>query len=82
VKKDAVNLERILFLLVTVFIVLTAASGYLYRQNKSYQHENQRLIIVNDSIISENMELKNALRQKSSTVMKTSSENLKAQESK
>jgi hypothetical protein len=82
VKTDVAKLRRIVFLLTGVFIVITAASGYLYRQNKSYQFENQRLIIVNDSILSENLELKNALRQKPSTVLKAASENIKTKEIK
>jgi hypothetical protein len=82
VKTDVAKLRRIVFLLTGVFIVITAASGYLYHQNKSYQFENQRLIIVNDSILSENLELKNSLRQKSSTVLKSASENIKKKEIK
>jgi hypothetical protein len=82
VKTGTVKLKRAIFLLGAIFIVLTAASGYLYRQNKSYQFENQRLIIVNDSILSENIELKNELRQKSSTVLKAASENFKTREIK
>jgi hypothetical protein len=82
VKTDVAKLRRIVFLFMGVFIVITAASGYLYRQNKSYQFENQRLIIINDSILSENLELKNSLRQKSSTVLKAASENTKKKEIK
>ena len=81
VKTDAVKLKRFLFLLLAVFIVLTAASGYLYRENKSYRLENQRLILVNDSILSENIELRNALKEKSTTVLKAS-ENFKKREIK
>jgi len=75
-------LKKVFFLLAAVVIVIIAASGYLYRQNKSYQLENQRLIIVNDSILSENIELKNELRKKSSTVLKAASENFKKKEIK
>lgn len=82
VKKDVAKLRKVVFLLMGVFIVITAASGYLYHQNKSYQFENQRLIIVNDSILSENIELKNALRQKPSAVSKAASENIKTKEIK
>ena len=81
-KADAVKLKKLAFLLGAIFIVVTTASGYLYRQNKSYQFENQRLIIVNDSVLSENIELKNELRQKSSTVLKASSGNFKTKEIK
>ena len=80
-KTDVVKLKRILLLLVAVFIISATASGYLYHKNKSYRYQNQRLIIVNDSILSENIELKNALRRNSSTVLKkVSSENFKKRE--
>jgi hypothetical protein len=83
VKTSAVKFKTILFLLLATFVVLTAASGYLYNQNKNYQYENRRLIIVNDSILSENLELKNWLRQnRSSTVLKVPSENFKTKASK
>jgi hypothetical protein len=83
VKTSAVKFKTILFLLLSTFVVLTTASGYLYNQNKNYQYENQRLIIVNDSILSENLELKNWVRQnKSSTVLKVPSENFKTKASK
>jgi hypothetical protein len=75
--KDVANLKGIIILLATVFVVISVASGYLYQKNKSYRIENRRLIIVNDSILSENLELKNELRQKSSTVLKGSPENFK-----
>jgi hypothetical protein len=59
------------FLLLAVFIVLTVAMGYLYHQNKNYQYRNRRLIIVNDSVLSENLELRNALlNSKQPTVFK------------
>jgi hypothetical protein len=41
-------------------------SGYLYNQNNSYQSENRKLIIQNDSILSVNIELKKALQHKAS----------------
>lgn len=82
VKTDAVRLKKVLFISTVVLFVLAAASGLLYRENKTYRVENQRLIIVNDSILSENIELKNALKQKSFTVLKGSSETLKTKEIK
>ena len=58
-----------------------AASGYLFYENKSYQYQNHRLIIVNDSILSENIELKNALQQrKISTAIRMAGENFKLRE--
>jgi len=71
VKTDALKFKRMAFVAMVFLIVLVGASALLYRQNKSYQFQNQRLIIVNDSILSENLELKNALRQKTSTVLKS-----------
>jgi hypothetical protein len=82
VKTGLIKLRGLVFLFAAIFIAITAVSGYLYRKNKSYRFENQRLIIVNDSILSENLELKNEVRQKSSTVMKAASENFKRKEFK
>jgi hypothetical protein len=79
-KKNAVWLRRALFLFAAGIIVLSAASGYLYRQNKNYQFQNQRLIILNDSILSENIELKNSLQQKKPTVFKAVPDNFKKKE--
>ena len=62
-------IKSTLFFLLGLFIVMTTTSGYLYHENKSYQHENQRLVIVNDSILSENIELKNRLQQKGTAAM-------------
>ena len=62
--KTPVKIKSVLFFLLAGLMVLTMASGYLYRENKTYQNENHRLIILNDSILSENIELKNYLQQK------------------
>lgn len=67
-KTGLVKLRVFLFSMVAVLFAFITASGYLYHQNRSYQYQNQRLIILNDSILSENIELKNALHQKSSAV--------------
>jgi hypothetical protein len=79
-KKNAGKLKATLFLFAGGVLLLTAASGYLYRQNKSYQHQNQRLIILNDSILSENIELKNELKKKKPTVFKAVPGNFKKKE--
>jgi hypothetical protein len=81
-KKDAGKLRAALFLFAVGVIFLTATSGYLYRQNKNYQYQNQRLIILNDSILSENIELKNTLQQKKPTVFKAVPENFKKKENR
>jgi hypothetical protein len=81
-KKDAAKWRSVLFLFIAGLIFFTAASGYLYRQNKNYQFQNQRLIILNDSILSENIELKNALQQKKPTVFKAVPGNFKTKENK
>jgi hypothetical protein len=76
-----IKLRVIFFSMVGVLFVLTTASGYLYHQNRNYQNQNQRLIILNDSILSENIELKNALHPKSSAAFQPST-NLKTGERK
>ncbi|MGZ3923036.1 MAG: hypothetical protein ACXVBJ_04665 [Flavisolibacter sp.] len=68
-RKTPKLIKSTLFFLVGLFIVMTTTSGYLYHQNKSYQHENQRLVVLNDSILSENIELKNRLQQKGTAAM-------------
>ena len=63
--------------------VFVSASGYLYRQKQSYQFENRRLVLQNDSILSENIELKNALQLKRSpAVFKAVTGNFKTGEKK
>jgi hypothetical protein len=70
------QIKIIFFVLLVCFVVLSTMSGYLYRENKKYQYENRRLIVVNDSVLSENLELKNSLLQKpSSALIKNGSEN-------
>jgi len=73
--------KSVLFLLLSGFVLPGAVSGYLYYENKTYQHRNHRLIIVNDSILSENIELKKALQQRrTSTAIRIESENFKLRE--
>lgn len=43
-------------------ILLLLFCGSLYKQNKTYQQENRRLIIENDSIMSVNIELSNSIK--------------------
>jgi dTDP-4-dehydrorhamnose 3,5-epimerase-like enzyme len=74
--------RRILFLFLGVFVVLTFTSTYLYRENKSYQHENRRLLILNDSILSVNIELKGQLQQKGTATIGTIDENVKTKKNK
>jgi hypothetical protein len=83
VKNDVVKLKGVVFFVMAVLKLLNTASGYIYNKNRNYQHENQRLIILNDSILSENIELKNALqRKKTSAVFKTVREHFKMKEMK
>jgi hypothetical protein len=80
--KNAANFKVPLFVFAGgVVLVTMTALGYLYNQNKSYQYQNQRLIILNDSILSENIELKNAL-QKQPTTFKAMPGNFKKKENK
>ena len=69
-EKTTTAIKSALFFSLALFIVLTIASGYLYRENKTYQNENHRLIVVNDSILSENIELKNRLQREASVERK------------
>jgi hypothetical protein len=65
VKKAVSQLGHYFILLITCSaLVLFVVSGFLYHQNSSFKKENRRLIIANDSIISVNIELKNALTDK------------------
>ena len=77
VKANATKRGKTFFIQTALLVVFAVAFALLYRQNKQYQFQNQRLIIVNDSILSENIELKNALKQKTSTVLKIRPENFK-----
>lgn len=69
----AIMLKRIspsltLVLLITlgsIVIVLTVVTGYLYQQNKNYKTQIRELIIQNDSIMSVNIKLTDALKLKS-----------------
>jgi hypothetical protein len=54
-----------LIILSGIVITLSATTGYLYRQNKHFQSEQRELIIQNDSIISVNIKLTQALETKS-----------------
>lgn len=51
-------------LLLIITVTLASLSGVLYHRNKNYEYENRRLIIQNDSIMSVNIELKNAINLK------------------
>ena len=80
-KRAQLQVKSFLYLLLAGFLLMGSASGYLFYENKSYQHQNHRLIIVNDSILSENIELKNALQQRRfSTAIRMASENFKLRE--
>lgn len=61
------------FLAGGIILLLSAISGNLYRKNRIYEWENRQLLIQNDSILSENIELKNSLINRSASQKKTSS---------
>lgn len=68
-KKEFVRATRLFtFLLGAVLLVLALLSGFLYTRSKNFESANRKLIIQNDSIMSVNIELKNALQQKSSVL--------------
>jgi predicted solute-binding protein len=77
-----ISVRRVLFLLLGLLVVVSFTSMFLYRENKSYQHQNQRLIILNDSILSVNIELKNQLQQKGTAAMERINENVKTRKNK
>lgn len=75
-RRGRVQIKIIFFVLFVCFVVLCTISAFLYQENKTYQYENRRLILVNDSVLSENLELKNTLLQKpSSALIKNGREN-------
>lgn len=52
----------ILVFLLCVILVLLGINGCLYQKNKVYRRENRQLIIQNDSLLSINIELNEALQ--------------------
>jgi len=65
IRKAFIKLRSaVLFILIGGVIILTGATGFLYRQNKLYQKKNRELILKNDSVLSVNIELMNALQQR------------------
>ena len=78
--KTTIAIKSALFFSLSLFVVLTIASGYLYRENKTYQNENHRLVVVNDSILSENIELKNRLQREASVERKNIPADFKTKE--
>lgn len=74
VKKAVPKINSYLFPAITIAaIVFCLTSGCLYQQNNAYRSVNRRLIIQNDSIISVNIELKNALMEKTMPAKKNRS---------
>jgi hypothetical protein len=55
------SLIYLIYIFIFLIIVLGVMSGCLYNHNRNYRQENRDLIIKNDSIISVNIELKDAL---------------------
>jgi len=66
-RRAGVQIKILFYLLLGCFVVMGTVSGYVYRENKALQYQNRRLILVNDSVLSENLELKNSLLQKRSS---------------
>jgi hypothetical protein len=63
-RKIAIQVRPALLLLTGIIFLLVLVSGFLYQQKRFYQQQNRELIIRNDSVLSVNIELKNALEQK------------------
>ena len=53
----------LVFALAATVLVLTFAAALLYQQKNKVQSHNRVLILQNDSILSENIQLKNSLLQ-------------------
>ncbi len=51
----------VVYIAALVTVLLMVAVGFLYSQNKVYKQLNKELIIQNDSVLSINIELKDAL---------------------
>jgi hypothetical protein len=47
---------------VALIVILLLFSGSLYKQNRAISSENRRLMIMNDSVISANIELNRQLQ--------------------
>ena len=64
--KALVRRYRFLFLYLVpmVVLVLVLCSGFLYKENREVRRINRELMVQNDSILSVNLELKNALSRK------------------
>ena len=52
----------VLGFMLCVILVLLGINGCLYQKNKDYQRQNRQLIIQNDSLLSINIELSEALQ--------------------
>jgi len=52
----------ILIILAGATLILSFTAGHFYNETLKYKEQNRALIIQNDSILSVNIELKNAIR--------------------
>jgi hypothetical protein len=52
----------VLIFMLCIILVLLGINGCLYQKNKGYRRENRQLIIQNDSLLSINIELNEALQ--------------------
>jgi hypothetical protein len=52
----------VLVFMLCIILVLLGINGCLYQKNKAYSRENRQLIIQNDSLLSINIELNEALQ--------------------
>jgi hypothetical protein len=78
-KRNAQLYSRLLsYMLVTLVAMLLGVSLLLLKSNDEYQAHNRQLIIQNDSIIAVNIELLQALEQKSSLLKRGTSFSLKS----
>ncbi|HEU4633489.1 MAG TPA: hypothetical protein VFS22_05870 [Flavisolibacter sp.] len=66
IRKLSIHTRQVFLLLTGIIFILVVLSGFLYQQKRFYQQQNRELIIQNDSVLSVNIELQNALEQKPS----------------
>lgn len=66
IRKLTIQTRPVLLLLTGIIFILVIISGFLYQQKRFYQQQNRDLIIQNDSVLSVNIELQNALEQQPS----------------
>lgn len=71
-RRAATRSSIIISVMICAMLLLLLVNGSLYLQNRYYRQENRELIIRNDSIVSENLELKGVMSGSINNLKKTS----------